>query len=151
MPISAFVYSSSNSGSRSGASTSSVKSRAGTPVLGRLAISRSSLEHPRTPLPTVALSIDQQTSDQEQPPQQQQQQLQQQQQQLPQATTATTTTQPPSPTSSQQQPQPAPLPPSLLLPSTSGLPHQSVGLMPRSQDQTTSPAIHGEQYIADEG
>lgn len=144
MPISAFVYSSSNSGSRSGASTSSVKSRAETPVLGRLAISRSSLEHPRTPLPTVALSIDQQTSDQEQPPQQQQQQ------QLPQPTTATTTTQPPSPTSSQQQPQPAPLPPSLL-PSSSGLPRQSSGLTPRSQEQATSSAIHGEQYIADEG
>lgn len=132
--------SSSNSGSRSGASTSSVKSRAGTPVLGRDAISRSSLEHTRTPLPTVALLIDQQTRDQDQPPPEQQQQL-------PQPTTATTT-RPPSPTSSQQQqPQSAPLPPSL--PSTSGL-SQNAGLT-RSPEQTTSPAIHGEQYIADEG
>lgn len=133
---SAFVYSSSNSGSRSGASTSSVKSRAGTPVLGRLAISRSSLEHSRTPLPTVALTIDQQTRDQEQ--------QQQQQQQLPQSTT---TTQPPSPTLSQQ-PQPASLPSSL--PSSSGLP-QVAGLT-RGQEQTSSTtAIHGEQYIADKG
>ncbi|XP_062548757.1 piezo-type mechanosensitive ion channel component isoform X4 [Armigeres subalbatus] len=119
--------SSSNTGSRSGASTSSVKSRAGTPVLGSIAISRSSLEHSRTPLPTVALSVDQQTREQQQ-----------------QSPPPTASTKPPSPTPSQQ---PASLPP--FLPSASGVP--PVVSFIRGLEQTTSLTIHGEQYTAEEG
>ncbi|XP_065092019.1 piezo-type mechanosensitive ion channel component isoform X12 [Ochlerotatus camptorhynchus] len=124
--------SSSNSGSRSGASTSSVKSRAGTPVLSRVAISRSSIEHSRIPLPTVALSIDQQSSLAQSDEQNPEQQLQQ-------------------PTTLPHSPTPSPQPPVPPLPSQPSSSSPKVATLTRSQEQTTSPAPHGGQFVTDEG
>ncbi|XP_055643566.1 piezo-type mechanosensitive ion channel component isoform X1 [Toxorhynchites rutilus septentrionalis] len=60
--------SSSHSGSRSGVSTSSVKSRAGTPVLSRVSFSRSSVHSSKTSLPLAAPPFDSQQTQSQLPP-----------------------------------------------------------------------------------